>query len=127
KIATPRLIGTDISRAMTAETAVPYMNRSDPNCSATGSQAERVRNPNPNLAIGSLELIAISTIIKTARPAMRAAKKPVAHLNNGSPMRGRALRPEAARPNRKGDLFGVRGVAEPSPASVDPMIRGPAR
>src|SRR5881396_1314541 len=122
KIATPRLIGTDISSAMTADTTVPYMKGSAPNCSATGSQTERDKNPNPNLAIGRLEFLAISTIIKTARPAMRTAKEPVINLNNGSPMRRRDLRFEAAPPNGEIGLFGVKGLAEPSPVSIDPMM-----
>src|SRR6185369_13069296 len=122
KIATPRLTGTEMSRAMTDDTAVPYMKGNAANCSLTGSQTERLRNPKPNFAKGSFELIAISTMIKTARPAIRTAKNPVDHLNNGSPMRGRALRLERARPNGKCGWFGVSEGAEPSPASGCPMV-----
>src|SRR5436853_599637 len=96
------------------------MNGSAPNCSLTGSQIERLKKPNPNFSNGSLELIAIETMIKTARAAITTAKKPVAVLNKGSPMRGRALRLAEARPVGMVGLFG-RGVAELSPANVDPM------
>src|SRR6266404_1595640 len=99
------------------------MNGNAPNCSLTGSQTERLRNPKPNFANGSFELIAISTMIKTARAAIRTAKKPVAHLNNGSPIRGRALRLEGARPNCKVGWFGVSEDAEPPPASDCPMVQ----
>src|SRR6267142_1123170 len=92
-----------------------------PNCSFTGSQTERLRNPKPNFAKDSFELIAISTMIKTARLAIRTAKNPVAHLNSGSPMRDRALRLERARPNGRCGRFGVSEGAEPFPASDCPM------
>src|SRR4029077_2364521 len=50
---------------------------------------------------------------------MRTAKNPVVHLNRGSPMRGRTF--GAARRNGKPGSLGDRGVAELSPASVDPI------
>src|SRR5512145_1844786 len=94
-----------------------------PNCSATGSQIERPRKPNPNFSNGSLELRAISIIIRAARPAIKTANKPVVHLNNGSPIRGRALTRESV-PEGTADLLGLKGGGEPGlfPASVDSIM-----
>ena len=83
-MATPRLTGTAISSAMTEETAVPYIKGSAPNCSATGSHRSPHRNDAPNFSKVSVELLAISIIIKTTSPAMVSANRNVACLNSQS-------------------------------------------
>src|SRR6185436_11028287 len=95
-----------------------------PNSSATGSQIDRVRNPKPNFWNGSTEPRAISTTIRTASPAIETANRPVVNLNNGSPMRGRALRFERARPVGHRGLFSLRdsGDSGPVPASVEFIV-----
>src|SRR6185503_13902282 len=99
------------------------MNGKAPNSSATGSQIDRVRKPKPNFWNGSFAPSAISTTIRTASPAIETANRPVVNLNNGSPMRGRAVRFEKARPDGHRVLSGSRdpGDSGPDPASVELM------
>src|SRR5215831_12134570 len=79
--------GTAISKAMSEETRVPYINGKAPNCSATGSHVDVTRKWNPNFLMASVEPCHSCQPVKTISTITVRAMASVSHSNALSPKR----------------------------------------